>query len=581
MRIQLEKLRRRMQEVQVDAYLIPTTDFHGSEYVNAYFKCREYISGFTGSAGTLLVLKDEAKLWTDGRYFLQAAEQLSGSGIDLMKEREPGVPSLKEYLLQQVPAGSCLGFDGRVINYREGKSMDKTFRVRSDLDLVGDIWTERPQLKGELIYPVPESVTGESMEEKLSRIRDIMRQYGADYHFTSKLEEIAWICNLRGNDVAHTPVFFAFALISQDNARFYVFDQEFGRLSSEQIKICYYEQIYEDLKQLSEGTLLLDETVASYTAVSSVAEHVKIIHGMNPVELMKAIKNKTEISASKHAHIQDGVAMAEFIYWLKSNKGRMDMTELSVSNYLEKCRRRQRGCYDLSFNSIVGYQEHGAVMHYSPSTETDKKLECEGFLLVDSGGQYQQGTTDITRTFAMGTLTETMKKHYTLVLKCHIALATAKFPAGTSGAELDRLTRKIIREAGLDYNHGTGHGVGHLLSVHEGPNTISYKGENCTILPGMISSNEPGLYFEGEYGIRLENEILCIDLGKGIFGFETITFCPWEREAILTEMLSTEELEWINTYHREVYEKLSPYLDDDVKSWLAEETRPLQNGRYF
>lgn len=568
MRQQLNDLRQKMQENGFDAYLIPTTDYHGSEYVNDYFKCRKYVSGFTGSAGTLIVTQDDAKLWTDGRYFIQAAMQLEDSGIDLMKMGQPGIPTMLEWLASQLGNGQVLAFDGRVMDYGFGRELESKFTVAYDKDLVDEIWTDRPAISPSKIYPLDASVTGETTASKLARVREYLAAKGADYHLTTKMEEIAWLYNLRGSDVENNPVFFSFALITPTEDRLYVMDETFdGGLP--------YLQIFEDLKTLPAGTMLLDEKVASYSMIKLLPDHVKVISEENPASLMKARKNPVEIAATKNAHLKDGAAMVNFIYWLKQHIGKEVITEISASDYLEMCRRQQDGCYDISFETISGYAEHGAIIHYFATPETDKTLESEGFLLVDSGGQYNDGTTDITRTIALGPLTDEMKTHYTAVLRCHIALSAAKFNAGTTGAELDALTRKPLQKLGLDYNHGTGHGVGHILSCHEGPQSISPRGTTQPILPGMINSDEPGVYLEGKHGIRLENEILCVEEPSGKLGFEPITFCPFERDAIDVTMLTVEERTWVNDYHRNVFEKIGPLVEDEVREWLAKATAEI------
>ena len=574
MRQQLINLRQKMQQNQIDAYLIPTTDYHGSEYVNDYFKCRKYISGFSGSAGTLIITMGEAWLWTDGRYFLQAAKQLEGTGIDLMKMGQPDVPTISEYLEATLTREDCLGFDGRVVDCEMGRQLAEKFKVRWDIDLVGEIWTDRPTLDGSEIYAIPESVTGESASSKLSRVRRYMAEKGADYHLITKMEEIAWLFNLRGNDVANTPVFFSFALIEQERASLYVLDDS-ADLAIDGIEFFPYLQIFEDLRKLQKGRILLDEEIASYAITAAIPDSVEIISDSDPAELMKALKNPVEIKKKKNAHIKDGVAMVNFLYWLKKTIGRVPMSEISAADYLENCRRSQKGWFDLSFGTISGYAGNGAIIHYDPTPETDKELRPEGFLLVDSGGQYEDGTTDITRTIALGPITDVMKAHYTAVLRCNIDLAMAKFSAGTTGAQLDEIARKPLKDMGLDYNHGTGHGVGHILSCHEGPQIISPKGTRCPLYPGMITSDEPGVYIEGEYGIRLENELLCVELSDASYAFETITLCPFDREAILPDRLTDEELEYLNNYHKKVQETLTPLVSKEIAEWLAEQTAPI------
>ncbi len=582
MRQQLTDLRALMLQEGIDAYIIPTTDFHGSEYVNDYFKCRKFVSGFTGSAGTLILTREEAWLWTDGRYFLQAESQLSGSGIGLMKMGQPGVPTIEEYLQEVLTEDSVLGFDGRVVDSAFGRWLSQHFSVSSRLDLAGRIWKDRPQIKPGRVYSLSDSVTGESASSKLSRVRGCLKQKQADFHLITKLEDIAWLFNLRGSDVENTPVFFSFALISADSAKLYLMDEtstDAARLAETLpgMEILPYLQVFDDIRTLPEGSrVLLDEEVASYAFISALPESAVIINESNPSELMRALKNQQEIESTKKAHLKDGAAMVNFICWLKQAIGKEVITEISAADYLENCRRSQPGCYDLSFGTISGYMDNGAIIHYDPKPETNKTLRPEGFLLVDSGGQYEDGTTDITRTIVLGPLTRKMQEHYTAVLRCHIALACAAFPQGTTGAQLDAIARKPLHALGLDYNHGTGHGVGHILGVHEGPQSISPRGTKTAFAEGMITSNEPGLYLAGEYGIRLENEILCKELSGGRLGFETITLCPFDREAILPELLTKEELTWLNDYHQRVYESLAPLLSAETAKWLKAETAPIR-----
>lgn len=635
MRKQLADLRNVMRENGVDAWIVPTTDFHGSEYVNDHFKWREYLSGFTGSAGTLVVTQDAAALWTDGRYFLQAEAQLDGSGITLMREGMPGVPTLAEWLKIQIPGGT-VGFDGRVVDLKLGRELEEIFPLRWDAALPDAIWKEHPPLTASEIYALPQRVTGEAAVRKLGRIRRSMREAGADYHLITSLEEIAWIWNLRGRDVLHTPVFYGFMLLTPQETRVYLLNQtkeaaalfqaalqedaqaedttdpadaEHGAGAGEELKILPYFDIFEDLKRLPRGSLLLDESRISYGMAAAVSDAVAKIAGEDPAMRMKAIKNETEIAATRRAHVRDGAAMVRFLYWLKTRmqaqrtaagkecgreqpaaeqacrkENMRPLTEIGAAAQLEAERRRE-GAQDSSFDTIAGYGPHGAIVHYEATPQTDAELAARGFLLVDSGGQYPDGTTDITRTIALGPLTEKMKRCYTAVLKSHIALAAAVFDETTTGADLDQAARGLLQAQGLDYRHGTGHGVGHLLSVHEGPQTISPRGKDCHILPGMITSNEPGVYLEGEFGIRLENEILCREArntendeaaGKKEFCFETLTDCPFEREAILPELLTEPERSWLNAYHRQVYETLAPLLEPDVRKWLAEQTAPLE-----
>lgn len=570
MRKQLEELRVQMKKHNIDIYIVPTTDYNGSEYVNDYFKCREYISGFTGSAGTLAVTQDTAALWTDGRYFLQAEAQLSGSGIELMKEGTEGVPTLEQY----IEALSCekqdrklrLGFDGRVVSAGQGSRFEAFAEVVWDIDLAGEIWKDRPEIKPSHIYELDISAAGETFRSKLARVRKEMGD--CDFLLVTKLEQIAWLYNLRGDDVEHTPVFFAFALIGRDTDAFYVMDDRFKRENTRP-----YMQIFDDLKSLRNCSLSLEKSGTSYALAGCLHSSVDITDETNPIELMKAVKNDTEIACTRNAHIRDGAAMVKFLYWIKNKAGRQYITEISAADYLEEC-RRQQGAYDLSFDTIAGYEEHGAIIHYQATKQSNVQIKPEGFLLVDSGGQYRDGTTDITRTITLGPVTCDRRYAYTAVLKSNIRLAAAKFRYETTGAELDVIARKPLKDRGFDFNHGTGHGVGHMLSVHEGPNTISRRGDKCCIVPGMITSDEPGVYFAGEYGIRLENEILCIEEGDGLC-FETITLCPFDREAIEVNMLEDDELEFLNRYHSRVYDTLKEYLDEDEAKWLLKQTEPL------
>ncbi len=572
MKEELLVLRREMGKRGIDAYLVPTTDFHGSEYVNDYFKCRKYVSGFTGSAGTLLVTNDFAGLWTDGRYFLQAEKQLAGSGISLMKINQPGVLSIREYLAENLKPESVVAFDGRVVDADFGKSLETDYNIKFDLDLVGEIWKERPALHGNEIYELPLEAVGETAESKLKRLRLAMEEKGADYHIITGLEEIAWLYNLRGSDVSHTPVFFAFSIISRDEDRLYTL-YPIAKVLEGRESLPYF-QFFEDIKGLKKGSLLLDTKKASYTLVKSLPEDVEIISDVDPVEAMKAVKNQTELRCTENAHIKDGTAMVQFIFWLKSNVGKTAISEISAADKLETLRRQQTGCFDLSFDTISGYMENGAIVHYTPTPDTDRQLRPEGLLLVDSGGQYEDGTTDITRTIALGPLTDEMREDYTTVLKSNLELSMAVFEKGITGSQLDQIARNPLRAKGLDFNHGTGHGVGHILSVHEGPNRISPTGGDWPILPGMITTDEPGVYKEGAYGIRLENELVCVEK-DGSLAFEPITLCPFDRDAILPEMLSEEERKYLNAYHEKVYRVLESRLETEVRSWLREQTGEL------
>lgn len=631
MRESITALRAQMKAHCIDWYIVPSTDFHGTEYVNAHFRCRQFLSGFTGSAGTLLVGLQEALLWTDGRYFLQAGRQLAGSGITLMKAGEPGVPTLLEFLENKRKSGRfVLGFDGRVISRADGLRYEALdVDIRWDQDLTDAVWSDRPPVVPAAVYELPLSVTGRTRADKIGAVRAEMKRKGADRLLLTSLEEIAWLLNLRGSDIANNPVFFAFALLdaesdgavgesdaeppeestdkasaeesankaaadeptsdaeapagSASNAgrpataggvQLFVYD---GVLPAgfHDAHIRSYEAISSTLAQIPQGTTLwMNGKQANYALFRSLHRNIKILDAPSPIDLMKAIKNNTEIDCERAAHRKDGLAMVRFLYWLKSTVGNKPLTEIDAADRLEALRREQ-GARDLSFPTIAGYNENGAVIHYAPTPETDATLSPSGFLLVDSGGQYPDGTTDITRTIPLGPLTTKMKRCYTAVLQAHIALASARFAPGTTGRTLDEITRRPIRALGLDYNHGTGHGVGHLLSCHEGPNIISKRGSSQAILPGMITSDEPGVYLEGEFGVRLENLLLCEDMGDGTFGFTPLTLCPFDRAAILPEMLTTGERTWLNRYHATVYKVLSPHLPPALADWLAVETAEI------
>jgi Xaa-Pro aminopeptidase len=582
MKKELLKLRELMSERNVDIYIIPTNDFHGSEYINDYFKTRKFISGFTGSAGTLLVTQKEAFLWTDGRYFIQAAEELKGSGINLMKSGESGVPTIGEYLSSVLSGGMTLGFDGRVLSFKEASNY-KTLAERArasilyDLDLAGDVWMNRPKLSANPIWKLPFESVGKTYDKKLEEIRSRMQERGARFHLITGLEENAWLYGLRGSDVAHTPVFFSFSLISMDTVTLYIFDGVCPKEVLPDDVICRnYFALPHDLAEFTgKEKILIDLGTASYSLVKALPESCTIIDGISPASELKAVKNETEITSTRKAHIKDGLAMVRFIYWLKKNIGKENISELSAAAHLNDERSKEDGFLDISFETISAYMSNGAIVHYSPTPESDRDLAKEGFLLVDSGGHYIDGTTDITRTIALGPLTEKMKKYYTAVLAAHVDLAMCKFKEGTTGVELDKLTRKPIQKIGLDYNHGTGHGVGHILSVHEGPQNISRNDKGVKFLPGMITSDEPGVYIENEFGIRIENELLCIEKGNQ-FAFEFLTYCPYEPEAILKGELSKEQLSFVNAYHERVYQTLSPHLDPEMASWLRKETLPIE-----
>lgn len=590
MREQLTALRRRMAEERIDAYLIPTNDFHGSEYVGDYFKCRAYVSGFTGSAGTLIVLQDWAGLWTDGRYFLQAAQQLEGSGITLCKMGNKGVPSEEAFLTAHLSQGQCLGFDGRTVTARRFRAFEKALAkkgilLRTDVDLAGDIWQDRPAMSAAPAWALDIAYCGKSRAEKLTELRAALREKGADALLLSSLDDIAWLLNIRGGDVECCPVVLSYLAVTQDAVRLFaneaVFSPQLRRtLEDGGVTLAPYNDVYAFADALT-GSVWLDEEKTNCALWNRVAAHCEIVALPNPTALPKAVKNPVEVANERTAHIRDGVALTKFMFWLKQNVGKLPITERSAADYLESLRARQTHYLGPSFDPILAYAAHGAIVHYSATEESDIPLQREGFLLCDTGGHYLEGTTDVTRTFVLGPVSSEMRTHYTAVLRSHLALLHAQFLYGCRGSALDMLARQPLWEMGLDYNHGTGHGVGYLLNVHEGPNAFRFRsaGQDAVLEPGMVISDEPGLYLTGRYGIRLENLIVCeerLENEYGRFlGFDALTMVPFDREAIDINQLSTRERAWLNDYHARVRTTLTPYLSEEETHWLAEATAEL------
>lgn len=591
----LAALRSLMKEQKVDAYLVPTDDFHCSEYVGEYFKCRSFITGFTGSAGTAVITQTEAGLWTDGRYFLQAGKQLEGTTVTLYKMGEEGVPTIEEYLMDTLTAGQCLGFDGRTVTAKagealEGKLAEKGVSIACHMDLVGDIWKERPALSCEPAYAVDVAYVGKSREDKLADLRKVLEQKGAEYFLLTSLDDIAWLLNIRGADVACNPVVLSYLVMNPKETILFAQREAFSsrlvqELEAAGVRLAPYNAIYGYVTEIPQGKkVLLDNTSANYTLKKSIPQGVEILEEMNPTKLPKACKNSVEMENVRKAHIKDGVAVTKFMYWLKTNVGKMAITELSAAKKLEEFRCQGENYKGPSFHSIVGYGPHGAIVHYSATEESNALLEPHGLVLTDTGGQYLEGTTDITRTIVLGELTQKEKEYFTRVLRGNLALAAAKFPYGCTGLNLDYLARGPLWEIGEDYSHGTGHGVGYLLNVHEGPNRFHWKTAPGTIAPavfeeGMITTDEPGYYAEGEFGIRHENMMICRKAEKTAFGqfmeFETITLVPFDLDGILPEALSEAERKQLNAYHKRVYSSISPYLAEEEKLWLKEATREI------
>lgn len=569
----IEELRKLMKEHGIDLYIIPTSDYHQSEYVGEYFGARKYMSGFTGSAGTLIVGLDEARLWVDGRYHIQAEKQTANTGITLMKMGLAGVDTINEYLEKN--ADKTVGFDGRVMSYQEVLNMKN--KVISNVDLVNEIWHDRPSISHELAFIYDEKYCGESRGSKLQRLRKAMKD--CNHHIITSLDDIVWLFNIRGNDVPCNPVVLSYALINQEDAYLYVQDGVIDAkieaiLKRDSIYIKNYNDIYDDVEKLT-GKVLLDKQIVNYEICRRL--NCEIVNGPNPTQLFKAIKNKTEIEATKYAHIKDGVAVTKFMYWLKTNVGKIPMDEVSISDKLEEFRKAQKDFYDLSFDTICAYKENAALMHYKAEPGKCATVTNEGLLLIDSGGQYFDGTTDITRTFVLGNISDIERRDYTVALKALLRLQDARFIAGTTGPNLDLFAREMVYKYNLDYRCGTGHGVGHFLNVHEGPNGFRPKdrpGSNamCAFEPGMITTDEPGIYIENSHGVRHENELLCVETANNEYGqflrFEPITMVPFDLDGLDLNLLSNHEIEQINEYHQLVFDTIAPYLTSEEKSWL-------------
>lgn len=591
----LAALRAEMKKRGIDAYLIPTADFHQSEYVDGYFKCRSFMTGFTGSAGTALIMADKAILWTDGRYFIQAEKQLQGSTVELYKMGEEGVPTIKQFLEDYLHEGMCLGFDARVLSSRQGKefgelAQEKGASVHWDEDLVDLIWADRPAMSCEPAWALDVSYVGKSREEKLAEVRKEMEEAGADVHILTTLDDIAWLFNIRGGDVECNPVVLSYAMITGEKAVLFVQSQAVSdelraELTASGVELKEYSDFYPAVSALDEEkVILLDMSKISYALLKSLSENAKIVDKPNPTVLMKAVKTPVEMENMRKAHIKDGVALTKFIRWMKLNVGKVPMDEYSVGEKLEEFRREQEGFLDNSFGAICAYGPNAAQCHYSASKDNCSVIEPKGLFLVDSGGQYYEGTTDVTRTYAVGPLTEEEKLHFTLVMKGMLNLGAAKFIYGCRGINLDYLARGPLWERGLDFNHGTGHGVGYLLNVHEAPNGFRWRivperNDSCVLEEGMITSDEPGLYIEGSHGIRTENLLLCKKAEKNQYGqfmeFEHLTMAPIDLDAVIPELLNETDKQRLNDYHKDVYEKLSPYMNDEEREWLAEATRAI------
>ena len=590
----LNALRILMKEKKIDAYLVPTDDFHGSEYVGDYFKCRKYITGFTGSAGTAIITQDMAGLWTDGRYFIQAADQLRDTTIELFRSGEPGVPTVHQFLNDKLEEGMCLGFDGRTVSAREAEELQEllqekhiTFSVNDDL--IGEIWEDRPVLSCEPVMELDIRWTGKSRADKIAEIREQMKAKEADTFILTSLDDIAWLLNIRGNDIHCCPVVLSYLVMMENELRLYAnaaaFSEEIrSNLEADGVKIYPYDDVYSYVQSISsDKKVLLSRANVNSRLVSNIPSEVTILDEPNLTLLPKAVKNETEMENERIAHIKDGVAVTKFIHWLKKNVTRTTITELSTAEKLYQFRSEQEHFLGESFDPIIAYGTHAAIVHYSATEATDIPLEARGMVLADTGGHYLEGTTDITRTIVLGPVTAKEKKFFTAVLRGNLNLAAAKFKYGCTGLNFDYLARGPLWELGEDYNHGTGHGVGYLLNVHEGPNSFRWKnlpGNPAPVLEeGMITSDEPGYYLENEFGIRHENLVLCKKAEKTSFGqfmcFEPLTMVPFDLEGINPEEMTERERKLLNDYHQKVYTTISPYLDEEEKEWLKQATREI------
>ncbi len=589
----VQRLRSLMAEKGIDAYVVPTADFHQSEYVGEHFKARKFITGFSGSYGTAVITKDDGGLWTDGRYFFQAENQLSGSGIRLMKMFVGDTPSITEYLQENIPEGGAVGFDGRVLSMGEGQEYEealsaKNIRIHYSDDLIDAIWEDRPSLSKKPAFFLEEKYSGESSASKLARVRKAMAEKGADSHIIASLDDVCWLLNIRGDDVDFFPLLLSYAVVTMDKAELYVDGSKLDdrireELSKNNVSIHPYNDIYEDIKSLSpDSTTMIDPMKMNYALYKNIP--CKIVEAANPTILMKAMKNDVELENVKEAHIKDGIAITKFMYWIKNRYDKEPITELSSAAKLTELRSAQEGYISDSFEPLCAFADHAAMMHYSPSEETDVQLKSGAFFLNDTGGGYYEGSTDITRTFVLGSVDQQMKKYFTAVVRAMMRLSRARFLYGCYGYNLDVLARGPIWDLDLDYQCGTGHGVGYLGNIHEAPTGFRWyvvpgKNEHHQLEEGMVITDEPGIYEDGQFGIRIENEFIVRKGTKNKYGqfmyFETVTFAPIDLDGIDPEEMSRDEREWLNNYHKDVYEKIGPHLTDEEREWLKGYTRAI------
>lgn len=589
----IANLRSLMAEKGIDAYVVPTADFHQSEYVGEHFKARKFITGFSGSYGTAVITHNDAGLWTDGRYFFQATNELEGSGVRLMKMFVGDTPSITEFLASTVKEGGKIGFDGRVLSMGEGQEYEETLAPKNisidySEDLIDKIWTDRPPLSDKPAFFLPEKYSGESTSSKLERVRQVMREHGATAHAIASLDDVCWLLNVRGDDIDFFPLLLSYAVVKMDSVELYIDEKKLNdeilcAFAKNNVNIHPYNDIYEDIKTLStDDTIMIDPMKMNYALYKNIP--CKIVEHANPTILFKAMKNPVELENIRQAHIKDGVAITKFMHWVKTRYDKETITELSSADNLTGFRAEQEGYIRDSFEPLCAFKDHAAMMHYSPCPETDVKLESGAFFLNDTGGGYFEGSTDITRTFVLGSVDDEMKKYFTAVVRAMMNLSRAKFLYGCYGYNLDILARGPIWDLGLDFQCGTGHGVGYLGNIHEAPTgfrwyVVPSKNEHHQLEEGMVITDEPGIYEDGKFGIRIENEFIVKKAEQNKYGqfmeFETITFAPIDLDGIDTQYMTKFEIEWLNNYHAQVYEKIAPHLTEEEREWLKEYTRAI------
>ena len=590
----LRELRTLMKVRNVDAYYVPSSDFHDSEYVEDYFKCRAFLSGFTGSAGTMVITQAFSGMWTDGRYFVQAKKELEGQDTRLMAMGEEGVPTIEEYLMDHMPEGGVLGFDGRVVNAAQGRKFETMMAEKHATlsvgdDLAGEVWEERPILPAPEVWVLDVKYAGETVAEKLARLRTAMKKEHATVHILSSLDDVAWLFNIRKNSDDGNVLAPAFTLITEDEARLFINSRKFSPelcayFEENHVAVEKYDAIYDAVAGIRNETVLLEPGKVNFALYKKIDASNRIVEAMNPTSRMKAVKNPVEMENLRKAHLKDGVALTKFLCWMKKNAGKVELTETEAAERLEDYRKAQEGYLGPSFTTISAFGSNAAMCHYHATKEQESPVGTDGFYLVDSGGQYYEGTTDVTRTIAVGHVTDEMKEHFTLVMMGMLRLMNAKFLYGCRGLNVDYLARGPLWERGFDFNHGTGHGVGFLSAVHERPNGIRWRivperQDSCVLEEGMLTSDEPGLYIEGSHGIRTENLSLCRKAEKNEYGqfmcFENMTFAPIDLDAVDISVMEPSDVRMLNAYHKEVCEKLSPYMTEEENEWLKEATRPI------